>query len=74
MAEARERRTRKFWDTYSDYLHEKREESVKTNRMWSTTCIIKELLKLHRVLDLGLYNDEKIQEIATNVLMYVGER
>ena len=67
----RESRTRKFWTTYSDYLHEERDESVKTKSVWSTTGIIRELLKLHRVLDLGQYNDEKIHEIATCVLMYV---
>jgi len=67
----RESRTRRFWTTYSDYLHEERDESVKTKSVWSTTGIIRELLKLHRVLDLGEYNDEKIHEIATSVLMYV---
>ena len=62
--------TKIFWDKYSEYLHEKREESVKTNLMWAITCVIKELLKLHRALDFGL-GEEKIHENATSVLMYI---
>ena len=71
MSAARERRTRIFWETYSDYLDEKREIATKTNRMWAITCIVKELLKFHGVLELGLGNDEQIQETATSVLMYI---
>jgi len=67
----RESRTRRFWTTYSEYLHEKRDESVQLNRGWAITGMVKELLNLHRVLDQGEYNDEKIHEIATSVLVYV---
>jgi len=69
-APGRDGPTRIFWNKYSDYLDEKRDPSVKTNLMWAIACVIKELLNFHRVLDLGL-GEEKIQERATSVLMYI---
>jgi len=59
-----------FWNTYSNYLHEKRDEITKTNFMWAMTSLIQHLLKLHRTLDFQLSRSDLIQEHATEVLNY----
>ena len=60
-----------FWDTYSNYIDEKREESTKTNFLWALTTLIQHLLKLHSTLNTELGKNDVIQEKATDVLMCV---
>jgi len=60
-----------FWDTYSNYINEKREESTKTNFMWAVTSLIQHLLRLHRTLNFELSRNDLIQEHATEVLKSV---
>ena len=57
-----------FWNTYSNYLHEKREEATKTNFLWALTTLIQNLLKLHRTLNFELSRSDLIQEHSTEVL------
>jgi len=60
-----------FWDTYSNYLDEKRPEATKTNFMWAVISLIEHLLKLHRTLNFELSRNDLIQEQSTDVLKYV---
>ena len=60
-----------FWDTYSNYIDEKREESTKTNFLWALTTLVQHLLKLHSTLNTELGKNDVIQEKATDVLISV---